>query len=178
MGNSGSGGETRTHNLTVNSRLLCRLSYPGNYVPSPPEFGPGADAPDETSRSQRPSRRNSDGGPGASQLRTWLSRATVWGVRFRIATAAAFFAGFTLGTARRRRGRLRLVETTRPGSSASDVVARAPKVRAVAVLAAERVRDAVGMRLGWRDGEEATDALIVEMTGEVASAINARSLAG
>jgi NTP pyrophosphatase (non-canonical NTP hydrolase) len=51
-------------------------------------------------------------------------------------------------------------------------------VRAVAVLAAVRVRDAVGMRLGWRDGEEATDALIVEMTGEVASAINARSLAG
>ncbi len=30
MGNVGSGGETRTHNLTVNSRLLCRLSYPGN----------------------------------------------------------------------------------------------------------------------------------------------------
>jgi hypothetical protein len=100
------------------------------------------------------------------------------GVRFRIATAAAFFAGFTLGTARRRRGRLRLVETTRPSSSASDVTSRAPKVRAVAVLTTVRVRDAVGMRLGWRDGEAATDALIVEMTGEVASAINARSLAG
>ena len=27
-----SGGETRTLNLAVNSRLLCRLSYPGNVL--------------------------------------------------------------------------------------------------------------------------------------------------
>jgi len=27
----------------------------------------------------------------------------------------------------------------------------------------------------WRDGEEATDALVIEMTGDLATAINERS---
>jgi hypothetical protein len=27
-----SGGGTRTHNITVNSRALCQLSYPGSTV--------------------------------------------------------------------------------------------------------------------------------------------------
>jgi len=97
-------------------------------------------------------------------------------VHSRIAAAAAFLIGFALGTARRRQGRLQLVGTT-----AARTTARAPrlaKVRAVVVLGAVRARDAVGVLLGWRDGEEATDALVIEMTGEVASAINARSLAG
>ncbi len=94
-------------------------------------------------------------------------------VRFRIATAAtAFAAGFTLGAARRRRHRLHVVGAPASGGH------RVAKARAVAVLGAVRVRDAVSVRLGWRDGEAAADALIVEMTGEVASAINARSLAG
>ena len=28
----GSGGETRTHNLRINSPMLCQLSYPGRNV--------------------------------------------------------------------------------------------------------------------------------------------------
>jgi hypothetical protein len=42
-----------------------------------------------------------------------------------------------------------------------------------------RARDAVGVRLGWRDGEEAADALVIEMASDLASAVNGRSsLAG
>ena len=99
-------------------------------------------------------------------------------VRLRIATAAAFAAGFALGT-RSRRTRLRVVaddgSVARPGRAG-----RVPaKARAVVVLGAVRARDAVGVRLGWRDGEEATDALVIEMAGDLASAINGRStLAG
>ena len=120
---------------------------------------------------------------GAAQLQTWASRATVTGVRIRIATtAAAFVAGFTFGSARRRRARLQLVGPARPAASAAveghTSGRRAAKVRAVAVLATVRMRDAVGVRLGWRDGEAAADALVIELAGEAASVINARSLAG
>ena len=53
------------------------------------------------------------------------------------------------------------------------------KARAVVVLSTVRARDAVGVRLGWRDGEAATEALVIEMTGDLATAINGRSsLAG
>jgi len=104
-------------------------------------------------------------------------------VKFRIATAAAFVAGFVLGTARYRGARLAVVaddgRTVRPGSAAGRRRRAPGKARAIAVLTTVRVRDAVGVRLGWRDGEEATDALVVEMTGDLATAINGRSsLAG
>ena len=103
-------------------------------------------------------------------------------VRFRIATAAAFLAGFVLGTARSRGSKLRVVAddgtTVRP--RATGRTSRSPaKIRAVVILATVRIRDAAGVRLGWRDGEEAADALVIEMTGDLATAINGRSsLAG
>jgi hypothetical protein len=102
-------------------------------------------------------------------------------VRFRIAAAAAFAAGFALGS-RSWGTRLRVVaddgSTARPRTSVR--IHRAPaKIRAVVVLGTVRARDAVGVRLGWRDGEEAADALVIEMAGDLASAINGRSsLAG
>jgi hypothetical protein len=37
------------------------------------------------------------------------------------------------------------------------------------------VRDALGVLGGWRDGEEAADALVIEMTSDLAAAINERS---
>ena len=43
------------------------------------------------------------------------------------------------------------------------------------VLSAVRARDALGVLGGWRDGEEATDALVIEMAGDLAAAINERS---
>jgi hypothetical protein len=102
-------------------------------------------------------------------------------VKFRLAAAAAFAAGFALGS-RSRGARLRVVaddgSTARPAGRIR--VRRAPaKIRAVVVLSTVRARDAVGVRLGWRDGEEAADAIVVEMAGDLASAINGRSsLAG
>ena len=106
------------------------------------------------------------------------NRATMASVKLRIATAAACSAGLALWAARSRGTRLRVVtedgSTVRPRSS--GLTHRTPaKVRAVAVLSAVRARDAVGVRLGWRDGEGATDALVIEMTGDLATAINGRS---
>jgi hypothetical protein len=103
-------------------------------------------------------------------------------VKFRVVTAAAFAAGFALGS-RSGRTRLRVVgddgSTNRPRTAPRQVAGVPAKARAVAVLSAVRVRDAVGVRLGWRDGEEATDALVIEMAGDLATVINGRSsLAG
>ncbi len=104
-------------------------------------------------------------------------------VRFRIAAAtAALAAGFALWS-RSRHTRLRVVAddgtTARPRSRPGRVRQAPAKVRAVAVLGSVRARDAVGVRLGWRDGEEATDALVIEMAGDLATAINGRTtLAG
>ena len=99
-------------------------------------------------------------------------------MKIRIAAAAAIVTGFILGIARSRRTRLRVVapdgSTVRPRSTAarSSLGARA---RAVMVLAALRFRDAIAVLGGWRNGEEATDALVIEMTADLAAAINERS---
>ena len=56
---------------------------------------------------------------------------------------------------------------------------RIATARAVGVLTVVRLRDTLGVLGGWRDGEEAADALVVEMTGDLATAINEHSsLAG
>jgi len=103
-------------------------------------------------------------------------------VKLRLAIAASFLVGFVLGTARSRGARLAVVAadgTTGPRRSAAGPLPVPGKARAVAVLATVRIRDAVGVRLGWRDGEEAADALVVEMAADLATAINGRrSLAG
>jgi len=97
-------------------------------------------------------------------------------------TTAAFAAGFVLGT-RTRRPRLQVVAAdgtvVAPRARARSVRAVPAKARAVVILGSVRARDAVGVRLGWRDGEQATDALVVEMTGDLATVINGRTtLAG
>ena len=110
------------------------------------------------------------------------NRGTMATVKFRVATAAAFVAGFALGS-RSGGTRLRVVaddgSTVRPRTGTGHLRGLPTKARAVAVLGTVRIRDAVGVRLGWRDGEEATDALVIEMAGDLATAINGRStLAG
>ena len=99
-------------------------------------------------------------------------------VKFLIATVTAFAVGFALGS-RSGRTRLRVVAdagSTDRAPSASRLVARVPaKARAVVVLGSVRARDAIGVRLGWRDGEEAADALVIEMAGDLATVINGRS---
>ena len=110
------------------------------------------------------------------------NRGTMAPVKFRVATAAAFAVGFALGS-RSRGARLRVVAddgtTVRPRSRPGWARTVPTKARAVVVLGTVRARDAVGVRLGWRDGDEAADALVIEMAGDLATAINGRStLAG
>jgi hypothetical protein len=113
-----------------------------------------------------------------SQVHELAIRAMMATVKLRVAAAAAIVTGFVLGIVRSRRTRLRVVNSDgtvvrpRSASAGSGLVA---KIRAVTVLTTVRVRDAFGVLGGWRDGEEATDALVVEMTGELAAAINERS---
>jgi len=104
-------------------------------------------------------------------------------VRFLIATATAFVLGFVLGSVRSQKTSLRIVaeDGSTPRIRTTAGAARRPrsKIRSVAVLGTVWVRDAVGVRLGWRDGEEATDALVIEMTSDLATALNSRTtLAG
>ncbi len=107
------------------------------------------------------------------------NRGTMAAVKFRVATAAAFLVGFALGSVRSRKTRLRVVaedgSSSRPRSRPARVGLSPATLRAIAVLTAVRIRDAVGVRLGWRDGEEATDALVIEMAGDLATAINGRA---
>jgi hypothetical protein len=107
------------------------------------------------------------------------NRGTMAAGKFRAATVTAFAAGFALGAARSRRTALRVVAEdgtmVRPRSRPVQARRIPSKARAVVVLSVVRARDAVGVRLGWRDGEAATEALVLEMTGDLATAINGRS---
>jgi hypothetical protein len=103
-------------------------------------------------------------------------------VKIRIATAIAFVIGYTLGArARARAGRRRYEQITRAvtgvGRTARiehPVTLVSDKTRAVAALTVERVKDTVGVRLGWRDGDEAADAIAVDLAEDLALAINSR----
>jgi hypothetical protein len=97
-------------------------------------------------------------------------------MRFRIATAVAFGLGYTLGT---RAGRERYNQiakltgrVTRSAPVAGSITIATDKAKAAATLGAERARDAVGARLGWRDGDEAADVIAATMANDVASALN------
>jgi hypothetical protein len=95
-------------------------------------------------------------------------------VKLRIGTVVAFAIGYTLGA---RAGRERYLQIARlaerVGQStpvAATVGAVGDKARAVAVLGVERTRDAIGIRLGLRDGDEAADVLAQDL----AAALNGR----
>jgi hypothetical protein len=99
-------------------------------------------------------------------------------VRFRIGTAAALGIGYVLGT---RAGRDRYLQITRmagaaarsaPVSSTASLVGH--KSRAVVTLGVERAKDAIGVRLGWRDADQAADAIALDLAEDLASALNGR----
>jgi hypothetical protein len=48
------------------------------------------------------------------------------------------------------------------------------KAKAVANLGVERLKDTVGVRLGWRNGDQAADAIAVDLAEDLASALNHR----
>ena len=92
-------------------------------------------------------------------------------MRFPVAAATAFCVGYALGS---REVRKRSIQVVRRVGGSATVSLCGGKAKAVAVLAVERARDTIGVRLGWRDGDEATDALVIEMVGDLASAFNSR----
>jgi len=146
------------------------LSYPGNWPGHTrvgPRYGPGV--PEEISRSSTPRRI-----AGARRAEPRHNG----GVKLRIAAAAALAVGFVLGIVRSRRTRLRVVTPEGATVRAKGRPSKAgwvTKGKAVIVLSTVRFRDALGVLGGWRDGEEAADALVIEMAGDLATAINEHS---
>lgn len=97
-------------------------------------------------------------------------------VKPRIRTVAAFGVGYVLGS---RAGRERYRQIVRAASSITQsapftgtVGIATDRARALAVLGVERVRDAVGVRLGWRNGDDAAVAIATSVAKDVATALN------
>ena len=94
-------------------------------------------------------------------------------VRVRTGTVLAFCLGYLLGTrAGRERyrqimGALSQVGRSAPVSGTASLVGA--KSRAVANLGVERLKDTVGVRLGWRNGDQAADAIAVDLAEDLAS---------
>ncbi len=99
-------------------------------------------------------------------------------VKFRIGTAIAFGLGYVLGS---RAGRERYLQITRAarqlGSSApvaGTTTLVTEKSKAVAALGVERMKDTIGVRLGWRNGDQAADAIALDLAEDLATALNSR----
>ena len=48
------------------------------------------------------------------------------------------------------------------------------KSKAVAALGVERMKDTIGVRLGWRNGDQAADAIALDLAEDLAIALNSR----
>jgi hypothetical protein len=101
-------------------------------------------------------------------------------VKFRIGVAIAFCVGYTLGAKAGKERYRQIVRTTgeigRSAPVAGTVTLVGDKARAVASLGVERMKDTIGVRLGWRDGDEAADAIALDLAEDLATALNSRRL--
>jgi hypothetical protein len=99
-------------------------------------------------------------------------------VRFRIGTAAAFCLGYVLGSRAGRERYLQIVRIARGVGRSAPVAAMATlaadKGKAAATLGAERMKDAIGVRLGWRDADQAADAITLDLAEDLATALSSR----
>ncbi len=97
-------------------------------------------------------------------------------MKFRIGTAVAFGLGYILGTKAGRERCDQIVKVSgkvrRSAPVAGSIGVVTEKAKAAASLSVERARDAVSSRLGWRDGDDAADAIASSMANDLASAIN------
>ncbi len=99
-------------------------------------------------------------------------------MKFRFGTAIAFGIGYALGS---RAGRERYEQLVRfaggigrspPVTGTAALVAS--KSKAAATLGVERMKDTIGVRLGWRDGDQAADAIALDLAEDLATALNSR----
>ena len=99
-------------------------------------------------------------------------------VKFRVGTAIAFGIGYTLGS---RAGRERYQQIVRfaggigrsaPVTGTAGLIGS--KSKAAASLGVERLKDSIGVRLGWRDGDQAADAIALDLAEDLATALNGR----
>jgi len=106
------------------------------------------------------------------------SPGTMGKVRFRIGTAAAFCLGYVLGSRAGRERYLQIVRMARGLGRSAPVAATATlaadKGRAAATLSAERMKDAIGVRLGWRDADQAAEAITLDLAEDLATALSSR----
>ena len=101
-------------------------------------------------------------------------------VKFRIGTAMAFAAGYVLGTRAGRERYLQIVRAAGQFGHSAPVAGTATlvteKSKAVATLGLERMKDTIGVRLGWRNGDQAADAIALDLAEDLATALNSRRL--
>jgi hypothetical protein len=99
-------------------------------------------------------------------------------VKPRVGTVIAFGLGYALGAKAGRDRYLQIVRAvTHVGRSApvsGTAALVGTKSRAVANLGVERLKDTIGVRLGWRNGDQAADAIAVDLAEDLASALNHR----
>ena len=103
-------------------------------------------------------------------------------VKSRIGLAIAFCIGYLLGARAGRERYLRIMRLAgqmgRSAPVAGTVSLVGTKTRAVATLGVERIKDTVSVRLGWRDGDQAADAIALDLAEDLAMALNSRRYAG
>jgi len=99
-------------------------------------------------------------------------------VKLRVGTAIAFGVGYVLGTRAGRERYLQIARAARQLGSSAPVTGTttlvAEKSKAVAALGVERIKDTIGVRLGWRDGDQAADAIALDLAEDLATALNSR----
>ena len=101
-------------------------------------------------------------------------------LRLVVIVAAAFGVGYMVGTKAGREQTRRLATLAGRAGRSAPVAGTAGlighKLAAAATLAIEWVKDLVSVGLGWRNGDEAADAIAVEVADELAHAINGSGL--
>ena len=99
-------------------------------------------------------------------------------VKFRIGTAMAFATGYVLGTRAGRERYLQIVRAAGQFSHSAPCTVTATlvteKSKAVAALGVERMKDTIGVRLGWRNGDQAADAIALDLAEDLATALKSR----